>query len=209
MSEVELSRESNLQDLYNSIYQLKKDAFGILDTALNADSETPSKNPNLLMVIDLYEDALAKIKRGIDLYVRNASVMSRDESSIKLKKQLEQMREQTMERLDRLYSIRNNNTQSSSSSNVDKSSKSSNVQFSDKEYIDLGDELLTDNEFLIIEGDINANLNKSQENRLKSFAEATEIFRIDNGVEFFYIATDGSVSSSSEPQTLSIYAFSE
>lgn len=39
--------------------------------------------------------------------------------------------------------------------------------------------------------------------------KASEILRVDNGVQIFYIADDGSVSTPSYPTTLSIYSFDE
>lgn len=43
--------------------------------------------------------------------------------------------------------------------------------------------------------------------KLKDLTKATEILRVDNGVQLFYIADDGTVSTPSYPTTLSIYSF--
>jgi hypothetical protein len=188
---------------------------------------------------------VAAIKSGIDFFLSNADKLSQSEDAVKIRNQLDKMRDQTMERLNHLYSIgganiisggdenlkpppptKSSNTFQPSSSNSSKQPKQQEHQaYSSNNFLELADDILSDDEFLIVD-DVNnsrpstgpqsdATSNAADETRLArrlrtgEFTEATEICRLDNGVQMFYIASDGSVSTPSYPTTLSIYAFSE
>lgn len=50
---------------------------------------------------------------------------------------------------------------------------------------------------------------KKVRSKLNNLQKASEILRVDNGAQIFYIADDGTVSTPSYPTTLSVYTFDE
>jgi hypothetical protein len=83
----------------------------------------------------------------------------------------------------------------------------------DDDCIIIDDDLVQDgNDCIIIENDDENHSSSSKLNssiHKKDFTKATELLRIDNGVQMFYIANDGTVSTPSQPATLSVYSFSD
>ena len=96
-----------------------------------------------------------------------------------------------------------------------------------EEFLNIGDDILNEDDCIIIDDDLvkdndddciiieNDDESRSSSSRLNSslhkndFTKATEILRIDNGVQLFYIANDGTVSTPSHPATLSVYSFND
>ena len=78
---------------------------------------------------------------------------------------------------------------------VEKNNNKNNID----EYLLIGDEILNDD-----------NHNKADSSIIEissDEANATEIYKIESGVQLFYIAPDGSVSTPSYPTSLSVYLF--
>jgi hypothetical protein len=82
-----------------------------------------------------------------------------------------------------------------------------NSDINDEEFRNISDDVLLvddeDSDVIIIDSPNKSDRNKS----LKDFAKATEIYRLENGVRQFFIATDGTVSTPSHSTDISIYTF--
>jgi hypothetical protein len=130
--------------------------------------------------------------------------------------QLTKMRMETIDRLGKLKIQQGTNQNESKLLNEDFLNLGDEVlNIGEDDCIIIDDNLLNDdndNDCIIIENDDENHSNSSKLNssiHKKDFTKATELLRIDNGVQMFYIANDGTVSTPSQPATLSVYSFSD
>lgn len=207
-------------ELHGRMVDMKRKAYAMLDQALSADS-TPSSSSQSAAAMGLYQKALGITTEAIELYRANSDRLGKLEEAVVLYNQLVRMRAQTVERLEHLQqqqpSTASAATPASHNSNYNNQQKQqqpstlTQTQPTDREFLELADEVLSDDEFLIVDDDNETNAAKLQKRLAMDdmFAKASEICRVDNGVQLFYIANDGSVSTPSHPTTLSIYAFND
>ena len=203
---------SSVVALHERMVGMKREAYALLDQALTADSSSSSSSSSSgpSPSVGLYQKALGIITNAIELYRANSASLGKLEEAVVLYNQLVRMRAQTAERLEYLQSTAN-----ASSNYIQPTTLAPSANFNNNAFLELADEVLSDDEFLIVD-DNETQAATSSKSKLQTrlgmdekFAKATEICRVDNGVQLFYIANDGSVSTPSHPTTLSIYAFNE
>lgn len=194
--------ELSSQSLVDKLYSLKKEAFSHLDQALSFDTNESSASAQKIdQSILLYEKSLNYIDRALAFYTDNKSILVTNDNAVTVHSHLTSIRSQTMERLDKLKTNRVKNANQGSVLN--------------SEFLAAGDQILTDDFLIIDEIDDNCQLKEKEpaknlaDEKFKDFAKAKEFLRLDDGVQLFYIATDGSVSTPSYPANLSLYLFDE
>ena len=202
----------NQKLILEKFLNMKRNAFTHLNNALLIDSSNRAKNETQTdSAILAYEKSFDLIEKSLLFFAANRTILLQNEEASKFNMQLSEMQKQTEERLNTLKTERVKNSNTSTQSLFPQISKSkSSIDFSDQEFLTIGDDIL--NDYLIIDDiDYNAKsgaVNNLQE-RIKNYKKASEIVRIDNGVQLFYIADDGTVSTPSYPTTLSVYSFEE
>jgi hypothetical protein len=217
LNQIMKNSESQSVSVLERFVRLKKDAYTRLSQALTIDTDaSKSANRNEAQVdavILAYEHSKDLIEKALHFYEANMQELSRDEEAKKFKAQLTQMRAQTIDRMQTLKTDRVTNTNKSSSATLypQISKSKSSIELSDENFLAIGDDIL--NECIIIddvEEEASAHPKTSKlHDKLKDFTKATEVIRIDDGVQLFYIADDGTVSTPSYPTTLSVYSFDQ
>ena len=188
MSELIDNRNTpKIETLLDDLQRLKRDAYAKLDQALNVDLQTNETNDTKLI---LYNNCLQLITKALDYYAINSSRLNQNENAVKIAKQLGEMKSKTKERIDYF-----------NKSNLD------------IEFINLADDVLednTDDDVIIIDSPnkntsslSNFSLSKSN----SGFEKANEVYLLENGVQQFNIASNGSVTTPSHLTDLSIYTF--
>lgn len=196
--------QSSQSQLVDRLISLKKDAFSNLDRALLFDTNEASSNPQKIdQSILLYEKSLNYIDKALAFYSDNKSILVKNDNAVTMHSHLTSIRSQTLERVNKLKTIRLNNSNMNAGSTLN------------SEFLAAGDQILAD-DFLIIDEveDDNKQIEKEQNKnilneKITNFAKAKEFLRLDDGVQLFYIATDGSVSTPSYPTNLSLYFFDQ
>lgn len=200
MAEQSLTRPgaTTSENLLERLVELKKQAYSQLNRALsidtaNRDAKDASQADAAILA---YETSLQLIQQALTFYTDNVQTLSNSEPARKLFSQLSEMQTQTVERTSTLRSQRASTASKDLNSNEQ------------EEFITIGDDILND---CIIIDDVDSNNNNPgnsvYNNQIKDFERATELVRIDQGVQLFYIAADGTVSTPSYPTTLSVYSF--
>lgn len=188
MTEQQIARNKNLESLVDNFTHLKRDAYVKLDQALNVDQTNESSQTK----ITLYENSLSLINKASVFYIENHDRLHQNEDAIKIYQQLNEMKRLTVERLEFLKKSQPKATVS---------------DINDEEFLNISDDVLLvddeDNDVIIIDSPNKNDRNKS----LKDFEKASEIYRLENGVRQFFIATDGTVSTPSQSTDISIYSF--
>ncbi|CAF0899388.1 unnamed protein product [Brachionus calyciflorus] len=189
----DLLKPSNQQALVDKLANLKKEAFSNLDQALTMDSNESSSNPqrnHVDQIIIMYEKCLNLIDQAVEFYEQNKSNLKHNETATTQHSHLISIRNQTLERLNKLKTDRMNN------------------QNRNSEFLSLSDEILNSNDYLIIDElpQVDTTISQIPQN---DFTKATEILHLNDGVQLFYIANDGTVSTPSYPTNLSIYTFND
>ena len=234
MSELVTNKNESVQNIYDKLVSLKKEAFSNLDQALNVDG-VANTNENIDSAIILYEKCLVLIDNAIEYFNQNKSKLAQLEGNStfefisfifnlnqffflildanRMNTHLGMMRYQTTERLNALKSKRL--SQKPSAAAAAASTASNN------DFLDIGDEVLENDDFLIIDDDVLNNHKPDSSSSIKEkniqnilnnnndFTKATELLTLNNGAQIFYIANDGTVSTPSFPTTLSVYSFDE
>jgi hypothetical protein len=202
-------KASNRTSPLDAFLSLKREAYATLDQALSIDSNANTV-VNRDAAIVLYETSLTTIERALAFYKQNDAKLSESSEAVKLQSQLVKMRTQANDRLNLLKNEKFQSTTKSGATNNSSTIRSNNRTASN-EFLDLGDEILDNNDFLIIDDSAFNDRLQTNSNRTRTneFEKATELISFDDGVKIFYIANDGSVSTESTLTTLSIYSFDE
>ena len=165
-------------------YQMLLDKLSeIKREALELDA---SKHYNEAVII--YRKSVTLINKAIS-FVKNENIdLAKSPEANKINQDLHVMLKKTLDRLELLEK----DLQKPSVATNSVSKKKNNID----EYLLIGDEVLGhDNE--------GSNLIEISNNE----SNATQIYNIESGVQLFYIASDGSVSTPSYPTSLSVYLF--
>lgn len=196
--------ELSSQSLVDRLYNLKREAFSSLDQALSFDTNEPNSNTQKVdKSILMYEQSLDLIEKALAFYTDNKSAFVKNDICVTIHSHLISIRSQALERANKLKTIRVKNLNPKPMSTLN------------SEFLAAGDEILSDDFLIIDEIDTDYTLsgkdtikNESEE-KYKNFAKAKEFLRLDDGVQLFYIANDGSVSTPSYPTNMSLYLFDE
>jgi hypothetical protein len=172
----------------DNLTRLKRDAYAKLDQALNLDQSNESNDTKII----LYESSLILINKALAYNKENQTSLNENEDAIKIVKQLNEMKKLTNERLEHLNKV--------------------NSTKLDEEFFNISDDCLLvsedddeDSDVILIDSPHKTTKNDS--NLLKDFEKANEIYRLENGVQQFFIAPDGTVSTPSHLTDISIYTF--
>ena len=177
-----IKREKNYQVILDKLNGLKREAYAYLDQALNLDA---AKQCNEAVII--YRKCSILLKKAID-YIKNENIdLVKCVEANKIHQDLNIMLKKTLDRLALLEKDVTNHVE------VVSPPQSNNID----EYLLIGDEILNEESNSSL---IEVNVSTSESN-------ATEIYNIESGVQLFYIAPDGSVSTPSYPTSLSVYLF--
>ena len=212
---------SNNQIMFDKFAALKREAYASLNSALSIDTMNKTKNRQQTdAAILAYEKSLDQIMSSLKFYEANLANLAYFDEARKISGQLAEMRAQTEERLNLLkterinYIANQNKTSTTLYPNLAKSKSAHDVNQS--EFLHMGDDILND---CVIIDDFDSDNNNDGlpisasrdrlSQRIKDFTKANELIRIDNGVQLFYIADDGTVSTPSYPTTLSLYTFDD
>jgi len=210
MAEITKSKSSpNIGSLIDTLTSLKREIYSYLNQALEIDHKiTDSNNKSRLNAYDnvkvLYEKSLKLANEAMKFYNDNKEVLSMQSEAVSILKKLDSFKTQIT---DRLRSIE---------------SQTSELK-NEMEFIEIGDDVLLvdkyDEDIVLVDERPAANANESDcvivGEKPKSKLDwadserATEIFRLDNCAQLFYIGTDGSVSTPSNNQNISIYSFEQ
>jgi hypothetical protein len=210
----EAGASQNASSIVERFARFKKEAFTSLNHALSLDTEMTqtaghaTDNSQLDTVILAYEASYSLVERAVHFYEANMRVLERENESRAINAQLTAIGAQTSERLAVLKSERLTAANRSLIQQIAKSKSA--FQLSDHDFLTIGDEILNDDDCIIIDDVANTvpSATKSPlQDKIKDFKKATEVVRIDDGVQLFYIADDGTVSTPSYPTTMSVYAF--
>ena len=175
--------ENGYQMLLDKLSEIKREAYSFLNQALELDA---SKHYNEAVII--YRKSVTLINKAIS-FVKNENIdLAKSPEANKINQDLHVMLKKTLDRLELLEK----DLQKPSVATNSVSKKKNNID----EYLLIGDEVLGhDNE--------GSNLIEISNNE----SNATQIYNIESGVQLFYIASDGSVSTPSYPTSLSVYLF--
>lgn len=196
--------ELSAQSLVDRLYNLKREAFSSLDQALSFDTNESNLNHHKIdKSILMYEKSIDLIEKTLAFYTDNKSVFVKNDNAVTIHSHLISIRSQALERVNRLKTIRVNNSNPKPTSSFN------------SEFLAAADDILCDDFLIIDEIDTDNTIieketikNKPEE-KYKNFAKAKEFLRLDDGVQLFYIANDGSVSTPSYPTNMSLYLFDE
>lgn len=134
---------SAAQTLLDRFSSLKREAYSHLDQALTFDSSTTTPSETKLdTAIIMYERCLNYIEEALRFYQTNRGELSNHDDAIRVYNQIVSMKNQTSERLGALKDERMKLT------SPKKMVKSDSRQ---EEFLDIGDEILNDNECIIID----------------------------------------------------------
>ena len=197
----------NMNSLYDSLTSLKREVYSYLDQALTLDkqfSESQDKSKKLDVII-MYQKSLEFVEKALNFYNANKEQLSKMPDAIDLVDKLNKIKVQTVDRLNVLNAM-----------------LSSLGKEEDIEFLDISDDILSvddDDDVILIESSESAPVTNKDDCKiienprkpvnLVDSKEATEIFRCQNAIRLFYIASDGTVSSPSKPTTISIFTFDE
>ena len=203
----DLPKRPSMNSLYDSLTSLKREVYSYLDQALTLDkqfSEVQDKSKKLDVII-LYQKSLEFVEKALHFYNANKEQLIQMPDAIDLVDKLNKIKLQTLDRLNVLNAM-----------------LSSLGKEEDIEFLDISDDILSlddDDDVILIEssdtkqatntGDCKIIENPRKPVNLTDSKEATEIFRCQNAIRVFYIASDGTVSSPSKPTTISIFTFDE
>lgn len=183
------------QKILDKVIGMKREAYSKLDQALNLDA---SKQYNEAIV--LYRKCIQLLNTAIEFIKTQNIDLNKSNEINKVDQDLHILLKQT---IDRLELLENDLKKSQKSSAIASLSSSSVANVDD--FLLIGDEILNDS---FEESNVNNQSVKLIETNVESNdSNATEVYRVDNGVQLFYIAADGSVSTPSYPNTLTIYSF--
>jgi hypothetical protein len=213
-------QEKNVsQNLFDKFSNLKREAYSNLEQALSLDALANTNNGYFDDIIVMYENSLTIIERALRFFQQNKKDLATVEDASRTWMQLERMKIETTERLKTLRSKQSTQIESKLTSDFLKAGDDILID-NDDDCIIIDEILLNsdDDDCILIENDdsthsnsnaskLNTSINKIQ--KKNDFSKATEILRVDNGVQLFYIASDGTVSTPSHPATLSIYSFND
>ncbi len=219
--------DSNI--VHDRFLNFKREAYSSLNRALNLDQSSRSNQQQqqagasqLDEVIFEYEKSLDIIQNALKLHDANLIALTQFNDVENIVRQLNGMKIQTQERLKTVKEQRLNqvNHRSITESIYPSLKKVKSIEELDQEeFLQIGDEILmnsNDDDCVIIEEEeFNLTTRKSTTlspilmEKFKNEQKATELLRIDNGVQLFYIANDGTVSTPSYPTTLSFYLFDD
>ena len=135
---------SAAQTLLDRFSSLKREAYSHLDQALTFDSSTTTPSETKLdTAIIMYERCLNYIEEALRFYQANRGELSNHDDAIRVYNQIVSMKNQTSERLGALKDERMRLT----------SPKKIMVKSDSRqeEFLDIGDEILNDNECIIID----------------------------------------------------------
>lgn len=216
MSEIVQSKSSiSISSLVDTLTSLKREIYQILHQALEVDQKVTSyKNKPAPGDYDtakiLYDKSLALTEKAIQFYNTNVAKLAGNEEAIRTLNKLNSIKTQTVDRLKVL-----NTTPSDI----------------DIEFLDISDDVLlvddVENNIIVVD-EIPAypklsDLKPTTENNdCTVFVEkneqplndydskkATEIFRMENNAQLFFIGTDGSVSTPTSMRNISVYSFDQ
>lgn len=211
MEAVTSKKLTSTKSLLDTLTSLKREIFSYLDQALEIDQHISQlKNSNVTSgaydnAIILYEKSLSLTDEALKFYEKNSAEFSKNEEATKILDKLNSIKAQTLNRLKALQS------------------ETSKIE--DIEFLNIGDEvnLYNDDDIIIIDDQCDhskPDLNKPNDCvitdekppapfTVNDSKKATEILRLDNASNMFFIGTDGSVSTPSSPKTISIYSFDQ
>ncbi len=210
MAEITKSKSSpNIGSLTDTLASLKREIYSYLDQALEIDqkitnSKIKPKSDAYDNVKVLYEKSLRLTNQAIQFYNDHKDALSTQIEAVSTMKKLDSIKTQTT---DRLRSIESRETE----------------ERNEVEFLDISDDVLLidkyDEDIVIIdEKQPNAAVSDDcvivNEQPATKFSwadskKATEIVHIENCAQLFYIGTDGSVSTPSTSQNISIYSFEQ
>lgn len=178
------------QTLMDKFSSLKKEAYSHLDQALSFDSSAQASNPSKIdTLIIMYEKCLNLIDQATGYYENNEILLSTfSQEATQMYNQLKSVKIQTSDRINTL-----------------KTSRVSTLN-SNTEFLDLGDQILNSDDDCVIIEDLDDTAAVAIP---RDFTKANEILSLENRVQLFYIANDGSVSTPSYPTSLSVYSFED
>lgn len=182
MSELTATKP-NIELSIDSLTQLKRDAYAKLDQALNVDQSNETSETKLV----LYKTSLSLINKALKYFNDNYSSLNKNENAIKISTQLNEMKKLTLERMS--------NLETKKSSDED-------------DFLNISDDILLvddddTNDVIIIDSP------NKKDTKNTDFEKATELYHLENSVQQFYIATDGTVSTPSHLTDISIYTFEQ
>jgi len=215
-SKVTSNSNSNISSLLDTFTSLKREIYSYLNQALELDEKLNQnkeiKQPDAYSsVIILYEKSLALTEKALNYFNINKDKLNSQAEALSTLAKLNSMRDQAINRLNSLKSTFD-------------TLKTSEI---DMKFLDIGDDvLLVDNydDDIVVIDDLPpypgvTTLTKNDdcvivsEKPAKPFesdaTKATELYRLENCAQLFYIGTDGSVSTPSSSKTLSIYSFDQ
>ena len=180
------NKTTNAQTLFDTLTSLKREAFSMLDQALSIDASV--KNSVYESAVIIYRKGLTLLDNAIDYYKTNKDQLSSMNDAVKVYNQLIAMRNQVTTRLDEIANVNRDNNKNN-------------------HFLDMSDDVLLieddDNDIIVLD-----EVNTEKKTDL-DFENANEICRFENSVQLFFIKTDGTVTTPSRPDTMTLYTFNE
>jgi hypothetical protein len=175
----EPAKTIQINSLVDQLTSYKREIYAYLDQALSLDARN-QHNESII----LYRKCMTLTRKVFDFVGQQVDRFQKLPDVVKIHSDLSKIYEQTKERLLVLEQQQQRHRETSK---IDDSTTS--------RFADMSDEIL------------NYTDQNSDQIIYSTDANATELFKIENNVQIFYIGNDGSVSTPSNPITLSIYSF--